>query len=210
MTVSMKLKSLATYALIAFTAIALLATASSRPVSAMELVARGDTIFLAGPIKPGDSIEFTNFIKQAPKGAYKAVFLSSGGGFVTEAVDIGRIIRQQGMATIVDAGHSICASACTAIFASGIKRIYLNATALTDGLPTKHCAGLGFHNGSSATSMDANHFSGQASALMIDAFYEFGVPKAAALISKAQPNEIYQLSGQSALTMGIATSLTRS
>ncbi len=173
----------------------------------MELVARGDTIYLGGAIKPGDSIEFANFIKHAPKGSYHNVYLASGGGFIVEAIEIGRVIREAGFATIVDASKSFCASACTAIFASGIKRIYLNSAAIADGIPKGGCAGLGFHDGSNAASRDANHYSGEASALMINAYYEFGVPGAAQVISKSPPNNIFLLSGKTALALGIATAL---
>jgi len=178
--------------------------------SAMELVAKGDMIFLVGEIKPGDSITFTHFVAQAPKGTYHYVYLASGGGFIVEAVDIGRVIRREGMATIVDASRSMCASACTAIFASGTQRFYLNSKAIADGKPTKGHVGLGFHDGSSSLSLEGNHYSGDASALMINAYYEFGVPKAADVITKASPDGIFVLSGQTALALGIATSLGKS
>jgi hypothetical protein len=192
---------------LALSALLILTIANARPASAMEIVARGDTIFLGGSIKPGDSIEFSNFVKKAQKGTYKNVYLASGGGFISEAIDIGRTIRQEGLSTIVDASKSFCASACTAIFASGVKRIYMNAMAIPDGMPKKGCAGLGFHDGSNASSLAANHYSGGASAMMIDAYYEFGVPRAAEVISKAPPDNIFLLSGQTALALGIATNI---
>ena len=198
------------FAAIALNIVAVTALTHSSPASAMEIVAKGDIIFLGGAIRPGDSVQFAAFIKQAPKGAYHSVYLASGGGFITEAIDIGRIIRQEGLATIVDANKSLCASACTAIFASGIKRVYLNAMTIADGRPMKNCVGLGFHDGSNASSRDPNHYSGMASALMIDAYYEFGVPNAAALLTKASPDKIFLLSGQTALALGIATSLGKS
>lgn len=185
----------------------LVLSAHTRSASAMDITGRGDIIFLGGSIKPGDSIQFTNFLRQAPKGTYRSVYLASGGGFIVEAVEIGRVIRQEGLATIVDASRSFCASACTAIFASGVKRVYLNALAIADGIPTKSFAGLGFHDGSNSASRDPNHYSGAASALMINAYYEFGVPNAAQVISKAPPDHIFLLSGQTALSLGIATSL---
>ncbi len=40
----------------------------AQQASAMELAAKGDTIFLGGAIKPGDSIAFKHFLEQAPKG----------------------------------------------------------------------------------------------------------------------------------------------
>jgi len=45
---------------------------------------------------------------------------------------------------------------------------------------------------------------------MINAYYEFGVPKAADVITKASPDGIFVLSGQTALALGIATSLGKS
>lgn len=175
---------------------------------AMELAAKGDTIFLGGAIRPGDSIAFKAFLEQAPKGTYHNVFLASGGGFVVEAIEIGRTIREAHLTTIVDAGKAICASACTAIFMSGTHRVYLNSASMRDG-PGGGVGvrGLGFHNGSAAGSLAADHYSGQASALMIDAYYEFGCPRAAEVITKAPPNSIFILSGRTALELGIATSL---
>ncbi len=174
---------------------------------AMELAAKGDTIFLGGAIKPGDSIAFKHFLEQAPKGTYRNVFLASGGGFVVEAIEIGREIREAQLTTIVDAGKAICASACTAIFMSGKHRIYLNSASMRDGPGSGAVRGLGFHNGSAAASLASDHYSGQASALMIDAYYEFGCPRAAEVITKAPPNSIFILSGKTALELGIATSL---
>lgn len=185
-------------------AILVLPTGQAR---AMELAAKGDTIFLGGAIKPGDSITFKSFIEQAPKGAYRNVFLASGGGFVVEAIEIGRLIREARLTTIVDAGKAVCASACTAIFMSGTNRIYLNSAAMRDGPGAGTVRGLGFHNGSAAGSLASDHYSGQASAMMIDAYYEFGCPRAAEIITKAPPNSIFILSGKSALELGIATSL---
>jgi hypothetical protein len=195
---------------VALSALVLVLMAHTRPASALDIIGKGDIIFLGGKIKPGDSVEFANFIKAAPKGTYHSVYLASGGGFIVEAIDIGRIIRQEGLATIVDASKAFCASACTAIFASGVKRVYLNASALADGVSTKTLSGLGFHDGSNTQSLDSNHYSGAASALMINAYYEFGVPRAAEVITKAPPDHIFQLSGQTALQLGIATSLGKS
>jgi hypothetical protein len=181
-----------------------------RFADAMDIAAKGDTIFLGGTIKPGDAIGFKSFISAAPKGTYHNVFLASGGGFIVEAIEIGRTIHEQRLTTIVDAGKALCASACTAIFISGTNRIYLNSSSLQDGGNGKGPRGLGFHNGSAAASLASDHYSGQASALMIDAYYEFGCPRAAEVITKASPNGIFILSGKTALELGIATSLGKS
>ncbi|MDR3496666.1 MAG: hypothetical protein P4L82_18885 [Ancalomicrobiaceae bacterium] len=179
----------------------------ANPAAALDIGAKGVLVLLAGPIKPGDSIKFRNFLKAAPAGSYHAVVLASGGGIIVEAVDIARQIRENHLATVVDAGHFLCASACTILFAGGTARYYLNANHIADGDRNSH-RGLGFHDGNNALSLDPQHYSGRASGMVIDAYYEFGIPAAAQLVTRAAPNQLYVVSGETALKLGIATRLT--
>lgn len=177
------------------------------PACALEIGGKGALVLLAGPIKPGDSSRFRDFLKAAPAGRYHAVALASGGGVIIEAVEIARIIRAEHMATVVDAERFLCASACTILFAGGTERFYINAGRIVDGSNQRR-TGLGFHDGNNALSLDAHHYSGRASGLVIDAYYEFGIPAAAQLVSRAAPNQLYIVSGETALRLGIATRLT--
>ncbi len=177
--------------------------------SALQIVAKGEFILVGGPIKPGDSIAFRQFYQQAPRGTYRYVYLASGGGFVAEAIEIGRLVRAEGLSTIVDARKAVCASACTAIFIAGRQRFYLNAPEASDLRQRPGRGGLGFHDGNSAVARGPDRYSGAATALMISAYHEFGVPGAATLITKAAPDRLFVVSGPEALQLGIATSLGR-
>lgn len=73
-----------------------------------------------GTITPGTSQAFAQEI--AKRGAYvKTVVLESPGGSVQDALAMGRLIREKGLSTEVDAGR-YCASSCPLVFAGGIER----------------------------------------------------------------------------------------
>ena len=136
------------------------------------------------------------------------VNLNSGGGKIEPAGDIARLIRAHGLATLVDGAHAKCASACTVIFAGGVRRYYANAQGLSEGPMSKSSfVGLGFHQGNSKLSLEGNKYSGRATAMMISFYYELGMSRAAELVDKAPPERYYRISGPTALAMGIATSL---
>lgn len=87
---------------------------------AMTLGSGGD-LTLAGTIDPGAAIRFRTEIEQ--RGEYvKTILLDSPGGSVMDALEIGAIIQENGLATKVAAGN-LCASSCPIIFASGAERI---------------------------------------------------------------------------------------
>ena len=51
----------------------------------------------------------------------KTVVLHSPGGSVSDAIEMGRLIRQQQFATEVESGR-YCASSCPLVFAGGLER----------------------------------------------------------------------------------------
>jgi hypothetical protein len=177
------------------------------PVEAMEFTLRPPLILAEGDIRNGDENTFKRLLAAQRKGSIKGVVLHSHGGFVHAAGEIGRLIRENGLATVVDAGHFTCVSACTILFAAGTARVYLNAGGVPDGVVSRAGRGLGFHEGSSSMSRDANRYSGAGTAQVIDLFYEFGVPRAADLTRNAPPDAVYMVSGRKALEIGLATSL---
>ena len=86
---------------------------------AFELLGDGK-LTATGTIEPGTAEEFAAEI--AKRGAYvKTVVLRSPGGSVTDALRMGRMIREKGYGTQVDAGR-YCASSCPLVFAGGVER----------------------------------------------------------------------------------------
>jgi hypothetical protein len=84
-----------------------------------ELVG-GGRLMATGTITPGIFEAFAAEI--AKRGDYvKTVVLNSPGGSVTDALAMGRLIREKNFATEVEAGK-YCASSCPLVFAGGVER----------------------------------------------------------------------------------------
>jgi len=84
-----------------------------------ELVG-GGRLMATGTITPGISQGFAAEIER--RGEYiKTVVLNSPGGSVTDALAIGRLIREKRFATEVEAGK-YCMSSCPLVFAGGVER----------------------------------------------------------------------------------------
>jgi hypothetical protein len=84
-----------------------------------ELVG-GGRLVATGSITPGTSEAFAAEVGK--RGDYiKTVVLNSPGGSVTDALAMGRLIREKKFATEVEAGK-YCASSCPLVFAGGVER----------------------------------------------------------------------------------------
>jgi hypothetical protein len=84
-----------------------------------DLVGNG-RLLATGTIEPGAAKIFAAEIEK--RGAYvKTVVLHSPGGSVTDALEMGRLIRQKNFSTEVEAGRH-CASSCPLVFAGGVER----------------------------------------------------------------------------------------
>jgi hypothetical protein len=80
----------------------------------------GGILRLTGSIEPGSAQRFVDEVSQ--RGEYvETIVLNSPGGSVTDAIAIGRAIRENGFDTLVEAG-SLCASSCPLILAGGVER----------------------------------------------------------------------------------------
>jgi hypothetical protein len=80
----------------------------------------GGKLMASGTIAPGVSEAFATEIgKRADY--IKTVVLNSQGGSVTDALAMGRLIREKKFATEVEAGK-YCASSCPLVFAGGVER----------------------------------------------------------------------------------------
>src|SRR5436190_7476545 len=77
-----------------------------------------DLIFVMGDIQSGDAKKFRS---EAAKSENAVVLLESDGGLVTEAIQIGEVIRLKGYATGVING-SVCNSSCGLIWLAGTPR----------------------------------------------------------------------------------------
>jgi hypothetical protein len=183
------------------------ALACASPASALEFSLRGNAVQISGPVKLGDNARFEEFMRQPAAANARVFHLNSLGGTIGVALDIARFIRRRGGATVVDARNA-CESACTVIFAGGSSRHYINAGTLQDRLGGAR-GGLGFHEGNNANADGrGRQYSGGATAAMINAYYEMGVGGAAQFATKAGHTGMYRVSGASALSSGIATSLS--
>jgi hypothetical protein len=92
--------------------------AMARPMT-FELVG-GGRLMATGTITPGISEAFAAEVGK--RGDYiKTVVLNSPGGSVTDALAMGRLIRERKFATEVEAGR-YCASSCPLVFAGGVER----------------------------------------------------------------------------------------
>jgi hypothetical protein len=77
-------------------------------------------LLATGTIQPGTAKAFAGEIEK--RGSYvKTVVLHSSGGSVTDALEMGRLIRKRGFTTEVEDGH-YCASSCPLVFAGGVER----------------------------------------------------------------------------------------
>jgi len=192
--------------IVLFSAFAALLTVPHDPARAITLTSKGGGVLLSGGIKPGDHIEFREFIAAANP---RFIELNSGGGDITAAGEIGRTIRKKNLPTVVDASRSTCGSACTIIFASGATRHYVGGEKIQDGVGDMKRPGLGYHEGNNFLASGKKGQSGAATGRVIDFYYEFGSGKASSIITKADWKHFYYLSSATALELGLATSTKR-
>jgi hypothetical protein len=177
------------------------------PAYALEFSQRGNAITISGPVKRGDNTRFEEFMAQPAASGARVFYLNSNGGSIGVALDIARIIRRRGGVTVVD-GRGGCESACTVIFAGGTSRHYINTGGLQDRLGGAR-GGLGYHEGNNANSDGRGvQYSGRGSQAMNNAYYELGSSGAGQFMVKAGFRQMYRISGPTALSSGLATSLS--
>lgn len=178
-------------------AVATLAIASD--LQAAEVTRSGSSVTVRGRIEAGDDAKFD---RAAPQGSYRAVMLSSPGageGGLPAAVAMAESIKASGAITVVDASRNTCASACTLLFVAGSQRYYAGGSRISDGLRNKGLPGLGFHQSRSA----------RGTATMAGVYSAMGAPAGAELSGRSPFETLYYISGATAISTGIATSLDR-
>ncbi|MBL8590482.1 MAG: hypothetical protein JNK46_18245 [Methylobacteriaceae bacterium] len=189
--------------LVAVCAVAVLACG---PARALHLSEQGGVAYLSGSIEEGAADRMRDFLAQKRAQPIRILYLYSPGGMVSEAIAIGDMIRKAGLATAVDAGRAYCDSACTMVFAAGVRRHYVNADRMEEGLAGHF--GLGFHLSRTKGDARTPAMKSEAGSDKMRAYYaRMGVPRAIDLCQRAAINTLYRPGGRTALAMGIATSL---
>jgi hypothetical protein len=94
-------------------------TANAATITHEKLDATTEIIGIEGNIVSGDLEQFRQISLRYPKAV---VILNSDGGLIYPAIEIGKIIRITGYATVVG-DNDVCASACALIWMAGSKRL---------------------------------------------------------------------------------------
>ncbi len=177
-----------------------------RPAQAIFLSESGATAYLSGPIEPGDQTVFADFLTKARPRKVTILYLDSYGGNLEAGLAIGHMVRQARLTTAVNADRTECDSACTFIFAGGVKRHYVNGDKVFAGFTSM--SGLGYHPVSQrGNRVTPNMKAFEATDRARRFFAEMGQPGAGDLANQAGINSLYRPSGSMALRLNIATSL---
>ena len=79
-------------------------------------------LLASGGITTGDATKFKSILENYKEGELKFIALHSPGGFIEEALEIGKHIRGNNLNTVIT-NSATCLSACPYIFAGGVNRI---------------------------------------------------------------------------------------
>jgi hypothetical protein len=75
-------------------------------------------VLATGEITAGDADRLSAYLVSLPRKKNTAIYLSSTGGDLHEAMRLGRLFRERGIKTVVE-GNSDCVSACALAFLGG-------------------------------------------------------------------------------------------
>lgn len=179
---------------------------AATPACALFLSESDGVAKLTGAMEEGSAEEFRAFLAMKRDKPIRVLWLYSPGGIVDESIKIGDMVRKAGLATAVDGASAYCDSGCTMVFVAGVRRHYVNADRVEEGLAG--LSGLGFHL--SRTRGDARNpamKSAKGSDRMRAYYARMGVPAAYDLCAKAAINTLYRPGGGVALATRVATSL---
>jgi hypothetical protein len=178
----------------------------AQPAHAIWLSESGQTAWLTGSFENGDDEKFRAFLAQPRAQPIRVLYLSSHGGKITPAFAIGRMVRKAGITTAIQADSAVCSSACTFVFAGGVRRHNVNGNSVFEGMTSM--SGLGFHPAHRPGDRVQSSTMSDTGTDRIRAFYtEMGMPRASELMEKAAINTLYRPGGQTSLNLRIATSL---
>ena len=172
------------------------------PGKAIYLSEDGDKAILVGQMLVGDEKIFAEFLARPRSQPIRVLYLDSNGGSLSAGIGIGLIVRKARLTTAVNAPYKSCVSACTLIFASGVKRHYIHGEAIEEGYNS--ASGLGYHTASFIGTSFAAHKGDD----IANKFYAaMGSPAAGALAAKGRGSSVYRPSGATSLSLKLATSL---
>lgn len=176
------------------------------PAQAIYLSRSGASATLGGAFAPGDDKVFADFLADPSAPALHILYLNSYGGALEPALVIARAVRKARLTTAVYADTAVCDSACTLVFAAGVKRHYIGAQSVQEGFNS--LSGLGFHPGYNRGDRVRFSQKSEAAVALMNALYaEMGQPQSAELVAKAGINSVYRPGGETSLRLRIATSL---
>ena len=109
--------------LLAALAATLLAT-TAQAVTIHKVKGFDTTIHVGGDINYGDEVYLADVLQQRRNEGKvtEYVMLDSPGGNIYSGHMMGKLIRENGIKTVVD-GDAVCASACMLMFAAGVQRV---------------------------------------------------------------------------------------
>lgn len=180
---------------------------TAAPAFALVMIDNGDgSAILRGRINTGDDKAFAAFLSRPRARPLRTIWLDSGGGSVAAGIAIGKAVRQARLATAVDAQRAVCDSACTLVFAGGVRRHYVNSASVFEGNSALN--GLGFHPSSlRGDAQRPTTKSARGTNQMIAHYRAMGTPAAAQFMQRAAINTLFRPSGATALRARVATSL---
>ncbi len=159
----------------------------------------GEFLLINGPIEPGDAERFSAFLSGLGD-LTMSVALNSPGGAVSEAIAIGRLLRENEATTIVHSGTA-CLSACPYILAGGALRQVSRKGAV--GMHQHYYDTPGFLPAFLAVE-SIQHGQGQTMEYLL----EMGILPSVMLYSlNTPPDSIYVLVEEELLETGLATSV---
>jgi hypothetical protein len=91
--------------------------ATGLPARAMDFQVHGDEVWLSGHVTGSEYSQLLAILAANP--IKTVVFTYSGGGSANAGYNVGELIRQRGLATVV---RGSCASSCSRMWLGGVKR----------------------------------------------------------------------------------------
>lgn len=193
-----------------FLMVALLAAfgfaAGGESAAGIYLSENGSVARLQGSFEAGDEKTFEEFLKKPRAQKISVLYLYSYGGTITSAAKIADMVRKAGLITAVRAMDDVCDSACTLVFAGGVRRHYIGGEGVMEGNSSR--TGLGYHPARQIVNVaEGSHLSEGGSNRLREIYARMGCPGASDLMRRAAINTVFRPSGATALKMRIATSL---
>jgi len=164
------------------------ATPASASVQHSRLEGGAEGIYVTGEIFEADQATFAALAEQYPRAV---LFLDSPGGSLVPAIEIGKLVRQKGYATVV-LDEGTCSSACALIWLAGKPR-YLQGA-----------GHLGFHASYSEEGGQLVE-TGLGNAMVGHYLSQLGLPEEAVVFAtSASPYELTWLNAENSAEAGIA------